>query len=87
MAFFISAMRAIIFAYELYFVAYKATKDPEITNMAQSSDVIYIIDCLAQYGAIILGVQWLMSMQELSAMIRLSDLIQKYDGTNIDYIE
>ena len=55
-------MRAIIFAYELYFVAIKAPKDPEINNMAQSSEVIYIIDCLAQYGAIILGVQWLMSM-------------------------
>ena len=79
-------MRAVIFVWILVFVR-NTNENQEKKNLAQLPNMVFILDSLAMYGAIILGVQWLHSMQELSAMIRLSDLIQKYDGTNIDYIE
>ena len=79
-------MRAVIFVWILIFVR-NTKEDQDKKNLAQLPNEVFIIDSLAMYGAIILGVQWLHSIQELSAMIRLSDLIQKYDGTNIDYIE
>ena len=85
-ALFITILRAIIFVWILIFVM-NTKEDQDKKNLAQLPNAVFIIDSLAMYGAIILGVQWLHSMQELSAMIRLSDLIQKYDGTNIDYIE
>ena len=79
-ALFISLLRCFIFTYFLYFVTVKAKQDKDTRTLTQIDDRVYVVDCVTTYGAMILGLSWCCSLQELSTLIRMSELIKKYDG-------
>ena len=74
-AIYIVVLRIVVFSCILYFLIHKAPED-ETNSLTQLSNTVFVFDNLSTYGSIILGIQWLCSINELSTMIRLSDLIQ-----------
>ena len=59
----------------------------EAKSFTAMPNYIFYLDTYATYTSLILGLQWLCSMSELSTMISLSKLIQEYNEDNTEEIE
>ena len=81
-AIYIVVLRMVVFSCILYFLTHQAPN-----SLTQLSNTFFVFDNLATYGSIILGIQWLCSINELSTLIKLSDLIKQYDGQNEDQLD